>query len=81
MAVTFTISRDTSPDVQAWFHARWRSMPPAKKAELADRLSEDCTTLALAGIRALNPDANPASIRYQLALRRYGKELADEVYR
>lgn len=37
----------------------------------------DCTAMALTGITLQNPDATPEEVRYQLALRRYGREVAD----
>lgn len=38
----------------------------------------DCTALALTGISLQYPDATPDEVRYQLALRRYGRHLADQ---
>jgi hypothetical protein len=39
-----------------------------------------CTTMALTGISLQHPDATPEEVRYQFALRRYGREFADEWY-
>ncbi len=55
-------------------------MEPWQKAELANQLTLDCTALALAGIHARSDGLSQDAIRYQLALRRYGRKLADEVY-
>ena len=49
-------------------------------AEQVDALFRACTIMALTGISLQYPDATSEQIRYQLALRRYGRELADEVY-
>lgn len=73
-------SPDTSLETQDWFDARWRSMAPADKMAIVDQLTDTCTALALAGIRHLSPEADQRSIRHQLAARRYGPALADEVY-
>ncbi len=35
--------------------ARWSSMTPTAKAAMVDAMTQDCTTLAIAGIRAANP--------------------------
>ncbi len=59
---------------------RWRAMEPVERAELADRLSIDVATIALAGIRFDMPDATPADVRRELARRRYGKAFADAAY-
>ncbi len=56
---------------------RWRAATPAEKAARVDAMFRDCTTMALTGIRLQHPDATPAEVRYQLALRRYGREVAD----
>jgi len=37
----------------------------------------DCTAMALIGISLQCADATPEEVRYQLALRRYGREVAD----
>ncbi len=80
MTRPFTTPLDTSPEAQAWQENKWRSMEPWQKAELANQLTLDCTALALAGTHARSDGLSQNEIRYQLALRRYGQELADEVY-
>ncbi len=38
----------------------------------------DRTTMALTGIALQYPDASPDEVRYQLAVRRYGRDVADD---
>ncbi len=60
--------------------AKWRAMTIADRVATIEALQQDCTALALTGIREAEPNAAPARIRYLLAVRRYGRRLADEVY-
>jgi hypothetical protein len=71
---------DTSAEIQRMLDERWRAASPAEKAAQVDAMFRDCTTMALTGISMQHPDATPEEVRYQLALRRYGRELADEWY-
>ena len=61
--------------------ARFVAMTPAERATLAEQLTSDCTALAIAGIRATHGELSDADLRYHLALRRYGRQIADQVYR
>jgi len=73
-------SADTPPEVQALLAERWRRMSPAEKARLVDAWSRDLDTLARAGIRTQFPGATPDEVRFHLAVRKYGLELARRVY-
>ena len=55
-------------------------MTMTERVTAIEALHRDCDALAVAGIRHTEPDANPGRLRYLLATRRYGRELADEVY-
>lgn len=72
-----SVPADTPAEVQRMLDERWRAATPAEKATLVDALFRDCTAMALTGIRLQHPDATPDEVRYQLALRRYGREVAD----
>jgi hypothetical protein len=76
MAQIQPFSRDTSADVQALLVEQWREMSPADKARLVDTMTRDCEKLARAGIRDRRPDASPEEVRFLLAVRRFGRELA-----
>lgn len=71
-----SIPADTVEDVSARQVEAWRSMTPTERADLARRLTNDVTRMAIAGIRAQYPDATDDEVRYELARRRYGEEVA-----
>lgn len=70
---------DTSAEVWDELNARYADLTPGEKLVLADQLSVDCELLARAGIVAMEPDATPARVRYLLAVRRYGPDIADKL--
>ncbi len=55
-------------------------MAPAARAQLADSLTRDCETLALAGIRIRHPDATAEELRLRLGALRLGRDLMIEAY-
>lgn len=55
-------------------------MPASQKAHLIDKATKGIQQWALIGIRHQYPDATPAEIRFQLAVRWLGSEIADRVY-
>jgi hypothetical protein len=55
-------------------------MTIADRAEMLDQLCADVEALALAGIRAARPQLSEVEVRHELAVRRYGRDLADEAY-
>ena len=55
------------------------ALTPGEKLLLADQLSIDVEMLARAGIAATEPDASPERVRYLLALRRYGRDIAEKL--
>ena len=59
---------------------KWRAMSPAEKAVVVDALSIDTERLALAGIRSISENPSVEQERYELAVRRYGRPLARDVY-
>ncbi len=59
---------------------RWRTMTLSERVELIDQLNADVERMAIAGILADDPDLTEVQVRYELARRRYGDELADAVY-
>lgn len=71
-----SIPVDTEDDVTERQIEIWRSMTPTQRADLARRLSIDVARMAVAGIRAQHPDATEDEVRYELARRRYGEEIA-----
>lgn len=70
---------DTSLDIHRRQVARWRQMRSQDKAALVDALTQDCTALALAGIRRRGAASPDEELRLLVA-RRYGTTFAHEVY-
>lgn len=72
---------DTDPAAFAVLVERWRSLSVAERVALIDQLNADVERMAVAGIRATNPDLTEPELRHELARRRFGAALADEAYR
>ncbi len=73
-------AKDTDTRTRGLLVAKWRTMTLAERVTAIEALHRDCSALAIAGIRTTDPEATPDRVRYLLATRRYGHELADEVY-
>jgi hypothetical protein len=78
--VAADIPADTTPEAYRLLVEGWRSMSVADKASLVDQMCRDVEVLAIAGICAANPGASEADIRYELARRRFGRQLANESF-
>lgn len=74
------VPEDTDAAVFDILVGRWRAMTVTEKMALVDQICIDVERLAIAGIVAGSPDASEVEIRYQLAQRRFGHELADAAY-
>ena len=55
-------------------------MTMQERAIKAQELTDMCTMLAIAGIRAQHGRLSDDDLRWHLASRRYGRALADEAY-
>ena len=75
-----TLSQDTHPDVEREQIELLRQMPPWRKLELANQMTQACRTLALAGLRHRHPNAGPDELHRRLADLVLGSELASRVY-
>ena len=71
---------DTHPKMEEMQLEVLRRMPVWKKLSVLNGLNETVRILAIAGIRARNPDAAPEQIQRDLADLILGKELAQKVY-
>ena len=71
---------DTDPEVFRRQVAAWAQMSPGERGQVANQLSIDLRTLAVAGIRRQHPDATPAQVNHELARRWYGPEIARIAY-
>lgn len=71
---------DTRPDIEAMQLEGLRKMPVWRKLQLMDQLNQMVRAFALAGLRDQYPDESEAQIRFRLACRLYGEELATKAY-
>ena len=71
---------DTSADAWDRLAIKWASMSPAQRAALAAAMSTAIETAARAGVRASEPDADDARVRFLVAQRRYGTEVAEAAF-
>lgn len=74
-------SPDTSPDIDKFLMQAFRTMPAWKKAHLINEATKGIQQWALIGINNQCPNATNAEIRYQLAIRLLGKDIANQLYR
>lgn len=75
-----TLSSDTDPEAERIQMEIYRRMPPWRKIELVVEANETTRQLALAGLRARQPEASPEEIQRRLFDLLLGEELAMEVY-
>jgi len=71
---------DTSVEARRVQVAIWRSMSPAEKAAVVDRLSAEVRALALAGIRQRHPEATDPEQQRYLAVLLHGPEVVEEAF-
>ena len=74
------LSLDTSPEIEREQIERWRQMAPIEKAALVSGLTRAVYEVALAGIRARNPEASPHEQALRLAVLMLGPDLARKAY-
>ncbi|MBV9385334.1 MAG: hypothetical protein JOZ78_02785 [Chroococcidiopsidaceae cyanobacterium CP_BM_ER_R8_30] len=74
-------SEDTTPEIDRFLMLAFRQMPIWKKVHLTNEATKGLQQWALIGIRNQYPDANPAEVRFHLAVRWLGKEIAQQLYR
>lgn len=74
-------SRDTSPEIDKFLMQAFRQMPAWKKAHLVNEATKGIQQWTLIGIRNQHPNATPAEIRFNLAVRWLDKETAHQLYK
>lgn len=72
---------DTHPEIDRFLMQAFRQMPTWKKAHLINEATKGIQQWAVAGIRHQHPNATPTEIRFYLAIRWLGKEIANQLYR
>ena len=71
---------DTSPDAIDRYHEGLRRLPAHERARIADGLTTSVRQLAEAGIRARHPEATDEEVRCRLAVRLYGRAVAERFF-
>jgi hypothetical protein len=71
---------DTSPEASVVYFQRLAQMTPAERLRLGVALWEAAHSLQWAGARRKHPDADDAEIAFQVAVTRFGAELARAAY-
>jgi len=74
-------SRDTNPEIDRFLMQAFRKMPAWKKAHLIDEATKGIQQWAIVGIRNQHPNITLTEMRFQLAVRWLGKEIANQLYR
>jgi hypothetical protein len=72
---------DTSPKASRVYFERLAAMTPAERVRLGAALWEAAHSLQSTVVRRKHPDADEAEIIFQLAVTRFGAELARTAYR
>lgn len=73
-------SRDTNPEIDRFLMQAFREMPAWKKAHLTNEATKGIQQWAIVGIRNQYLNITPSEMRFQLAVRWLGKEIADKLY-
>ena len=73
-------SSDTNPEIDKFLMQAFRHMPTWKKAHLTNEATKGIQQWAIIGIRNYNANVTPREIRFQLAVRWLGEELANRVH-
>ncbi len=74
-------SFDTNPKIDKFIMQAFRRMPAWKKAHLTNEATKGIQQWAIIGIRNQYPHATPDEIRFQLAVRWLGEEIANRLYK
>ena len=74
-------SFDTNPKIDKFIMQAFRQMPAWKKAHLTKEATKGIQQWAIIGIRNQYPNATPDEIRFQLAVRWLGEEIANRLYK
>ena len=70
--------RDTSPEMEARFHAMLMARSSVERLEMSCAMFDDARRIVEASIRATNPAIDEVSLRQAVFLRFYGHEFGPE---
>ncbi len=74
-------TNDTSPKARAVYFQRLSAMTPSERVRLGVGLCEAGQSLQWAAARRKYPEANEGELVFQIAVTRFGEELARKAYR
>jgi hypothetical protein len=72
---------DTSPKASEVYYRRLAEMTPSERLDIGAALWAAGDALQRAGMRQKYPDADEEEINFQVAVTRFGEELARKAYR
>lgn len=72
---------DTSPEAARFYYQRLAALTPSERIQIGLELTAAADNLLRAAIARRFPHASEEELQYQLLRARYGKELADRVWR
>lgn len=74
------MNQDTSPAAIERYHELLRAQAPAARLEQMNALIAAVREMAVAGIRARHPDASAEEISVRMAVRLYGRDVAQRLF-
>jgi hypothetical protein len=72
--------RDTSPLQQEQYFARLRRLTPEERLNIVSRLNRGVRRMAMMGLKTRHPEASEEELRARLAVRIYGREIAQRMF-
>jgi hypothetical protein len=72
---------DTTPEARRFYYRRLAEMSPAERMAVGMELAAAGDELVRAAVRRRFPDAEGEEFEYRVLRVRYGRALADQVYR
>lgn len=71
---------DTSPEQQEEYFERLRRLTPEERVNIVSRLNRGVRRMAMMGLKLRHPEALEEELRARLAVRIYGREIAQRMF-
>jgi hypothetical protein len=71
---------DTSPEQQEEYFERLRRLTPEERLNIVSRLNRGVRRMAMLGLKMRHPEASAEELRVRLAVRIYGREIAQRMF-
>lgn len=75
------MEQDTGPEGLRRYHEKLQALTPAERARITAGLTAGVRRAARAGLRLRHPAASEEELEVRLAVRLYGRAIAQRVYR